>query len=34
MLLCFIDTHLSIGVIVAIQLNYAIAPRIPLLHRL
>jgi len=34
MLLCFIDVHLSIGVIVAIQLNYAIAPHIPLLHRL
>ena len=33
-LLCFIDTRLSIGVIVAVQLNYAIAPRIPILHRL
>ncbi len=33
-LLCVIDTRLSIGLIVAIQLNYAIAPRIPLLHRL
>jgi len=32
--LCLIDTRLSIGLIVAIQLNYAIAPRIPLLHRL
>ena len=34
MLLCFIDTHLSIAAIVPIQLNYAVAPRIPLLHRL
>ena len=33
-LLCVIDTRLSIAVIVAIQLNYAIAPRVPLLHRL
>ena len=33
-LLCIFDTHWSIGVIVAIQLNYAIAPPIPLLHRL
>jgi len=34
MLLCLIDTHLSIAAIVLIQLNYAVAPRIPLLHRL
>ena len=33
-LLCVIDTRLSIGLIVGIQLNYAIAPRIPFLHRL
>lgn len=33
-LLCVFDTRLSIGLIVLIQLNYAIAPRIPLLHRL
>jgi uncharacterized membrane protein len=33
-ILCVFDTRLSIGLIVAIQLNYAIAPRIPLLHRL
>ena len=33
-LLCLIDTRLSIGLIVAIQLNYAIAPRIAFLHRL
>ena len=33
-LLCFFDTRLSIGLIVAIQLNYAIAPRIAFLHRL
>ena len=32
--LCVIDTRLSIGLIVAIQLNYAIAPRILFLHRL
>jgi uncharacterized membrane protein len=34
MLLCVFDTHWSIAAIVLIQLNYAIAPRIPLLHRL
>jgi len=34
MLLCFFDTHWSIAAIVLIQLNYAIAPRVPLLHRL
>ena len=34
MLLCIFDTHWSIAAIVLIQLNYAIAPRIPLLHRL
>ncbi len=33
-ILCIVDTRLSIGLIVLIQLNYAIAPRIPLLHRL
>lgn len=33
-LLSVFDTHWSIGVIVAIQLNFAIAPRIPLLHRI
>jgi len=33
-LLCVFDTRLSIGLIVLIQLNYAIAPRIPVLHRL
>lgn len=32
--LCVIDTRLSIGLIVLIQLNYAIAPRVPLLRRL
>ncbi|TMC39123.1 MAG: DUF1211 domain-containing protein [Chloroflexi bacterium] len=32
--LCVVDTRLSIGLIVAIQLNYAIAPRILFLHRL
>jgi len=32
--LCIFDTHWSIAAIVLIQLNYAIAPRIPLLHRL
>jgi uncharacterized membrane protein len=32
MLLCIFDTHWSIAAIVAIQLNYAIAPRIPLLR--
>jgi len=33
-LLCIIDTRLSIGLIVLLQLNYAIAPRIAFLHRL
>jgi uncharacterized membrane protein len=33
-LLCIFDTRLSIGLMVAIQLNYAIAPRIAFLHRL
>jgi uncharacterized membrane protein len=33
-LLCIVDTRLSIGLIVLIQLNYAIAPRIAFLHRL
>jgi TMEM175 potassium channel family protein len=33
-LLCIIDTRLSIALIVLIQLNYAIAPRIAFLHRL
>jgi uncharacterized membrane protein len=33
-LLCVIDTRLSIGLIVLIQLNYAIAPRIAFLHRI
>jgi len=28
-LLCFIDTYLSIAFIFLVQLNYAIAPRIP-----
>lgn len=32
--LCVFNTYLSIALIVLIQLNYAIAPRIPLLHRL
>jgi uncharacterized membrane protein len=32
--LCVFNTYLSIGLIVLIQLNYAIAPRIPILHRL
>jgi uncharacterized membrane protein len=32
--LCVIDTHWSIGFIVLVQLNYAIAPRIPILSRL
>ncbi len=31
--LCFIDTFWSIGFIVAVQLNYAVAPRLPRLHR-
>jgi uncharacterized membrane protein len=33
-LLCIFDTRLSIGLIVLIQLNYAVAPRIAFLHRL
>jgi uncharacterized membrane protein len=33
-LLCIIDTRLSIGLIVLLQLNYAVAPRIAFLHRL
>lgn len=32
--LCLFSTYLSITLIVLIQLNYAIAPRIPILHRL
>lgn len=32
--LCLVNTYLSIAVIVLIQLNYVIAPRIPLLYRL
>jgi len=32
--LCLIDTRLSIGLIVLIQLNYAIAPRVAFLRRL
>jgi len=32
--LCLIDTRISIGVIVLLQLNYAIAPRIAFLRRL
>lgn len=32
MLLCFVDTHLSIAAFVAIQLNFAIAPPIPFLR--
>jgi uncharacterized membrane protein len=31
--LCFIDTYWSIGFIVAVQLNYAVAPRLPRLRR-
>jgi len=31
--LCLIDTRLSIGFIVLVQLNFAIAPRIPILSR-
>ena len=34
MLLCVVDTRLSIGLIVLIQLNYAVAPRISFLRRL
>ncbi|HZS90865.1 MAG TPA: TMEM175 family protein [Chloroflexota bacterium] len=33
-LLCIISTHLSIAVIVLVQLNYAIAPRVRALYRL
>jgi len=33
-LLCLVNTYVSITLIVLIQLNYAIAPRIPLLNRL
>jgi TMEM175 potassium channel family protein len=33
-LLCLVDTYVSITLIVLVQLNYAIAPRIPLLNRL
>ena len=32
--LCVINTYVSIALIVLIQLNYAIAPKIPVLHRL
>jgi uncharacterized membrane protein len=32
--LCLINTYLSIAVIVLIQLNYVIAPRVPMLYRL
>ena len=32
MLLCFVDTHLSIAAFVAVQLNFALAPPIPLLR--
>ena len=32
--LCVFNTYVSIALIVLIQLNYAIAPKIPLLHRL
>jgi len=32
--LCLINTYWSIGFIVLVQLNYAIAPRVPLLSRL
>lgn len=32
MLLCFVDTHLSIAAFVAIQLNFVLAPPIPLLR--
>lgn len=34
MLLCFVDTHLSIAAFVAIQLNFVIAPPIPFLRDL
>ncbi len=33
-LLCLLDTRLSIGFIFPVQLNYAIAPKVPILHRL
>jgi uncharacterized membrane protein len=33
-LLCVIDTRWSIGFIVLVQLNYAVAPRLPVLARL
>ena len=33
-LFAIVDTHWSIALIVAIQLNFVIAPRIPLLHRI
>jgi uncharacterized membrane protein len=33
-LLCFIDTHLSIAAIVAIQLNFVLAPPIPYLRNI
>ncbi len=33
-LLCVVSTYLSIAVIVLVQLNYVIAPRIRLLYRL
>ena len=32
--LCVVNTYVSIGFIVLVQLNYAFAPRIPLLYRL
>lgn len=32
--LCVFNTYVSITLIVLIQLNYAIAPKVPLLHRL
>ncbi len=32
--LCPFSTYASIGLIVAVQLNYAIAPRIPVLSRI
>lgn len=32
MLLCFVDTHLSIAAFVAVQLNFAVAPPIPFLR--
>jgi uncharacterized membrane protein len=34
MLLCFVDTHLSIAVFVAVQLNFALGPPIPLLREI